>query len=168
MNYYHDVVEKNQSGDLKVAAKPLILQGVERLSELAAKYSDQQTISAVQYGDFHMRNLIFDGTCLTGINISKNQLAPVGHDIARLLLDYTAILRSSKELESGQIIPADAIEAFFAGYKLVGPNDPSVQFLPYAKILGSLVSVPKRRNERSKTNQKTLERLRSIAQVAFT
>ena len=81
---------------------------------------------------------------------------------------YTAILRSSKELESGQIIPADAIEAFFAGYKHVGPNDPSVQFLHCAKILGSLVSVPRRRNERSKTNQKTLERLRPIAQVAFT
>jgi hypothetical protein len=168
VNYYHDLGEKIQSGDLKVAAKPLILQGVERLSELANKYSDQETVSAVQYGDFHMRNLIFDGTCLTGINISKNQPAPVGHDIARLLLDYTAILRSSKELESGQIIPADAIEAFFAGYRLVGPNDPSVQFLPYAKILGSLVNVPQRRNDRSKTNQKTLERLRPIARVAFT
>jgi hypothetical protein len=117
------------------------LHGVERLSELAAKYSDQPTVSAVQSGDFHMRNLIFDGTCLTRINISKNQPAPMGHDIARLLLDYTAILRSSKDLESGQIIPADANEAFFGGYRLVGPDDPSVQFLPYAKILGSLVSV---------------------------
>ena len=48
-----------------------------------------------------------------------------------------------------------------------GHDDPSVQFLPYAKILGSLVNVPQRRNERSKTNQKTLERLRPIAQVAF-
>ena len=114
-----------------------------------------------------MRNLIFDGTCLTRINISKNQPAPVGHDIARLLLDYTAILRSSEDLESGQIIPADAIEAFFGGYRLVGPDDQSVQFLPYAKILGSLVSVPQRRNDRSKTKQKTLERLRPIAQVAF-
>ncbi len=66
----------------------------------------------------------------------------MGHDIARLLLDYTAILRSSKDLESGQIIPADANEAFFGGYRLVSPDDPSVQFLPYAKILGSLVSVP--------------------------
>ena len=73
-----------------------------------------------------MRNLIFDGTCLTGINISRNQPAPVGHDIARLLLDYTAILRSSKELENGQIISADAIEAFFRGYRLVGHDDPSV------------------------------------------
>ena len=72
VNYYHDLGEKIQSGDLKVAAKPLILHGVERLSELAAKYSDQPTVSAVQYGDFHMRNLIFDGTCLTGINVSKN------------------------------------------------------------------------------------------------
>ena len=167
VSYYHDLSERIQSGDLKVAAKPLILHGVERLSELAAKYSDQQTVSAVQYGDFHMCNLIFDGTCLTGINISRNQPAPVGHDIARLLLDYTAILRSSKELENGQIIPADAIEAFFRGYRLVGPDDPSVQFLPCAKILSSLVNVPQRRNERSKTNQKTLERLRPIAQVAF-
>ena len=78
----------------------------------------------------------------------------MGHDIARLLLDYTAILRSSKELENGQIIPAVAIEAFFRGYRLVGPDDPSVQFLPYAKTLGSLVNVPQRRNKRSKTNQK--------------
>jgi 16S rRNA A1518/A1519 N6-dimethyltransferase RsmA/KsgA/DIM1 with predicted DNA glycosylase/AP lyase activity len=40
-------------------------------------------------------------------------------------------------------------------------------FCPMPKILGSLVSVPQRRNERSKTNQKTLERLRPIARVAF-
>lgn len=133
VNYCHDLSERIQSGDLKVIAKPLILHGVEQLSELATKYSDQQTVSAVQYGDFHMRNLIFDETCLTGINISRNQPAPVGHDIARLLLDYTAILRSSKELENGQIIPADAIEAFFRGYRLAGPDDSSVQFLPYAK-----------------------------------
>ena len=91
----------------------------------------------------------------------------MGHDIARLLLDYTAILCSSKELENGQIIPADAIEAFFHGDRLMGPDDPSVQFLSDAKILGSLVNVPQCRNERSKTNQKTLERLRPIAQVAF-
>ena len=49
----------------------------------------------------------------------------------------------------------------------MGADDPSVQFLPYAKILGSLVNVPQRRNERSKTNQKTLERLRPIARAAF-
>jgi len=134
VSYYHDLSERIQSGDLKVAGKPLISHGVERLSELATKYSDQQTVSAVQYGDFHMRNLIFDGTCLTGINISRNQPAPVGHDIARLLLDYTAILRSSKELENGQIIPADAIEAFFRGYRLAGPDDPSVQFCPMPKF----------------------------------
>ena len=91
----------------------------------------------------------------------------MSHDIARLLLDYTTILHSSKERENGQIIPADAIEAFFGGYRLVGPDDPRVQFLPYAKIFGFLVNVPQRRNERSKTNQKILERLRPIAQVAF-
>jgi hypothetical protein len=62
VSYYHDLSEKIQAGDLKVAAKPLILHGVERLSELATKYSDQQTVPAVQYGDFNMRNLIFDGT----------------------------------------------------------------------------------------------------------
>ena len=134
VNYYHDLGEKIQSGDLKVAAKPLILHGVERLSELAAKYSDQPTVSAVQYGDFHMRNLIFDGTYSTRINISKNQPAPVGHDIARLLFDYTAILRSSEDLESEQIIPADAIEAFFGGYRLVAPMIQVFSFYPMQKF----------------------------------
>ena len=62
VRYYHDLSEKIQAGNLKIAAKPLILHGVERLSELTTKYSDQQTVSAVQYDDFHMRNLIFDGT----------------------------------------------------------------------------------------------------------
>ena len=72
MNYYHDLSEKIQTGDLKFVSKPLILRGVEQLSELATKYSNQQTVSAVQYGDVHMRNLIFDGTCLTETNISRN------------------------------------------------------------------------------------------------
>jgi len=72
VNYYHDLSEKIQTGDLKFVAKPLILRGVERLSELATKYSNQQTVSAVQYGDVHMRNLIFDGTCLSETNISRN------------------------------------------------------------------------------------------------
>ena len=134
VNYCHDLSERIQSGDLKVIAKPLILHGVEQLSELATKYSDQQTVSAVQYGDFHMRNLIFNGTCLTGINISRNQPAPVGHDIARLLLDDTAILRSSKELENGQIIHADAIEAFFVAIVWWGPMIRASNFCPMLKF----------------------------------
>ena len=51
----------------------------------------------------------------------------MGHDITRLLLDYTAILRSSKELENGQIIPAYAIEASFGGYRLFGQCPPAPQ-----------------------------------------
>ena len=93
---------------------------------IATKYSNQQTVSAVQYGDFHMRNLIFDGTCLTRINISKNQPAPVDHNLVQILINYTTFLRSPKELENKQIIPATAIEAFFCGYRLVGPNDLNV------------------------------------------
>ena len=127
MNYYHELSEKIQTEDLKFVAKPFILRWVERLSEFATKYSNQQTVSAVQYGDFHMRNLIFDGTCLTETNISRNPPAPVSDEIARLLLDYTAILRSSKELENGQIIPAYAIEASFGGYRLFGQCPPAPQ-----------------------------------------
>ena len=65
----------------------------------------------------------------------------MGHDIARLLLDYTAILRSTEDLASGQIIPADANEDFFGDYRLLAPAAPRVQCLPYAPILGALVSV---------------------------
>lgn len=134
VSYYHDLSERIQSGDLKVAAKPRILHGVERLSELAAKYSDQQTVSAVQYGDFHMRNLIFNGTCLTGINISRNQPAPVGHDIARLLLDDTAILRSSKELETGRSFLQMSLRPFSVAIGWWGPMIQASNFCPMPKF----------------------------------
>ena len=134
VSYYHDLNETIQTGDLKVAAKPRILHGVERLSELAAKYSDQQTVSAVQYGDFHMRNLIFNGTCLTGINISRNQPAPVGHDIARLFLDDTAILRSSKELETGRSFLQMSLRPFSVAIGWWGPMIQASNFCPMPKF----------------------------------
>lgn len=88
-----------------------------------------------------MRYLIFDGGCWTGTNFSRQQPAPVGHDIAHFLFSYTAILRSSDDFSAGQVILSDAIAAFFSGYTLVGIDDPSVQFLPYAKILATLACV---------------------------
>ena len=109
------------SGDLKVAAKPLILHGVERLSELAAKYSDQPTVSAVQYSDFHMRNLIFDGTCLTRINISKNEPAPVGHNIVQMLFDYTTFLRSPKEQKKNRSLLLMPLRLFSVAMGLWDP-----------------------------------------------
>ncbi|MFA3915822.1 hypothetical protein [Ruegeria hyattellae] len=69
-------------GKTKVVARQLLLSGFDTLFERAPDYEGQDTVSAIQHGDFHMRNLIFDGWQLGGTDISKSQSAPVGHDIA--------------------------------------------------------------------------------------
>ncbi|WP_157960589.1 aminoglycoside phosphotransferase family protein [Primorskyibacter marinus] len=167
VGYYEKLRDQIASGEMKVAAKPLFLKGIDKLAQLAPAFQGRETVSAVQHGDFHMRNLIFDGHRMACIDFSKDQRAPVGFDIGKILLDYTSILRSEVDLRPGQVIPDDAMEAFFRGYMLVGQDDPSVEFLLYARILATLVHVPQKQSDRTDAKQRTLVRLRPIAQKAF-
>ncbi|SMC96946.1 aminoglycoside phosphotransferase family protein [Primorskyibacter flagellatus] len=167
VGYYQRLRNQITTGEIKVAAKPLFLKGIAKLAQLEPGFQGRETVSAVQHGDFHMRNLIFDGHRMACIDFSKDQRAPVGFDIGKILLDYTSILRSEADLRPGQVIPDDAMEAFFRGYTLVGRNDPSVEFLLYARILATLVHVPQKQSDRTDAKQRTLIRLRPIAQKAF-
>ena len=165
--YYTGLRERILAGELRVAAKPLFLQGIDKIVSMAPEVAGQKTVTAAQHGDFHMRNLIFDGQRMAGIDISKDQHAPVGYDIAKILLDYTSILRGETDLRPGQVIPDDAMAAFFDGYRLVGPDDPGVAFLLFARILATLVHVPQKQKDRTDAKQRTLARLRPIAQNAY-
>lgn len=167
VGYYQKLRDQIISGETKVAAKPLFLRGIDKMTELESDYRGRETVSAIQHGDFHMRNLIFDGHRMACIDFSKDQRAPVGFDIGKILLDYTSILRSEADLRPGQVIPDDAMGAFFRGYTLVGRDDPSVEFLLYARILATLVHVPQKQRDRTDAKQRTLIRLRPIAQKAF-
>lgn len=167
VKYYQKLQAKIKAGDIEVAAKPLLMQGIDHLVSIAPNFNGCETISASQHGDFHMRNLIVSGKLMAGIDISKSDPAPVGYDIAKILLDYTSVIRSANELLPGKVVPEDASRAFFAGYKLVDQSDPSVNFLLYARILATLMDVPKKMSERTNAKLRTLNRLRPIAKNAF-
>ncbi len=165
--YYEGLRAQIREGSLVPAARGLFLRGIDRLAEIAPDFEGRETVSAIQHGDFHMRNLVFDGTRLAGIDISRTTPAPVGHDIAKILLDFTTVLRSAEELSPGEIVPEEVREAFFHGYTLVGPDDPGAGFLIHARLLATLQHIPSERADRSDAKQRTLQRLRPFAKRAF-
>ena len=75
------------------------------------------------------------------MDFAGGRVVPVGHDIARLLTDY-AILHAPKEaIPTGHVLPPEAQSAFFEGYGLVGPGDPSVRLLLLAPLESVVVGV---------------------------
>ena len=167
LGYYNALRDRIERGQQKVAAPDLFLAGIETLNVCAARYDGKPTVSAVQHGDFHLRNLIYDGTCMTGIDVSKTASAPVGYDIARILFDFTSDVYGPQGLKQGQVIAQPVMDAFFAGYHLVGQDDPSVTFLLYARVLATLNLVPQPKADRTAAKQRSLQRLRPIARKAF-
>jgi len=156
-----------ESGQREVPAKPLILRGIAHMETIAPQFEGQQTVSCLQHGDLHMRNLIVSDQMIGGIDFTKSGAAPVGHDIAKFLLDYTRFMRPAQDISPGHVVPQDAVEAFFDGYKLTGPDDPSVGFLLFSSLMSELKLVPKRRRDRTHGKQRFLEQLRPIARNAY-
>lgn len=118
------------------------MRGIAKLADIAPQYAGIETVAAIQHGDFHLRNLIWQNGQIAGVDISKDQIVPVGYDIAKIQLDFTSVFHSNVALPRGQIIHADTKKAFFQGYSLVQASDPSVNFLLYARILATLRTVP--------------------------
>lgn len=167
LQYYRTLRTRILEGEERPAARKLFLRGIDKLEAIAPDYENRNTVSAIQHGDFHMRNLVFDGQCLTGIDITKAAPAPVGYDIAKILLDFTTLLRSPEGLDAGQLLPDDVQRAFFAGYRLTGPEDPSVGFLLHARLLATMAQIPQDRQARSLARQRRLRRLRPFAEHLF-
>lgn len=167
LNYYLSLEEQLQSGRLQVAAKPLFLRGIEKLKQLAPEVSGLNTIAAMQHGDFHLRNLIVNGEQIAGIDVSKDHFAPIGHDVAKVLLDFTTVFRNARGLDEGQLVHADTLDAFFDGYQLTTRCDPSVRFLLNARVLATMFTVPSARDDRTSAKQRTLKRIRPFARNGF-
>lgn len=152
-------------GRIEVPARALFLDGISKIEKIAKDVTDVETYGCVQHGDFHIGNLIWDGTCMTGIDISAKHVAPVGYDICQFLVDF--VRRFWKAPEAGQVIPPEVLDAFFAGYTLVGKDDPSVCFLSFVQVLESWLQIPKNQTDRTKAKQLSIKQLRPIAKRAF-
>jgi hypothetical protein len=64
------------------------------------------------------------------------------------------------------VLPAQAQEAFFAGYDLVGADDPSVRLLIRHRVLAEWWGVPARRDTRSKAAERRLAGVLSLIEAA--
>lgn len=167
LRYYETLQGQIDAKECDIVARPLFLRGIEKLRQLAPRVAGAETAAAMQHGDFHLRNLIWNDGQIAGIDFSKDHAAPVGYDIAKILLDFTTVFRSSDDLAAGQIIHDETMDAFFKGYRLVGADDPGVRFLLYARILATLNTIPAKHSERTEAKHRTLKRLRPFAHVAF-
>ncbi len=167
LDFYSQVQCDIIAGRTQVPAKQLFLKGIQKLHDIAPEFADQSTIAAAQHGDFHLGNVIYDGTCLTGIDISQDQVGPIGYDVARVLLHYSILQQNASRLPH-EIIPQRQVDAFFSGYDLARADDPSVQFLLYARILATLLQIPQAKGDRTDAKQRTLQRIKPIAKDVFT
>ncbi|MEL6465402.1 MAG: phosphotransferase [Pseudomonadota bacterium] len=167
LRYYEKLKQKIETREVSVAARGLFLRGIDTLAATAPNYEGKNTVAAIQHGDFHLRNLIWSAGRIVGIDVSKAQIAPVGYDVAKILLDFTSVCREGVALPSDHIIHPDTLAAFFKGYRLVGADDPSFNFLLYARILATLRTVPGAQRDRTHAKTRTLQRLRPIAEKAF-
>ncbi|SFB04605.1 Predicted kinase, aminoglycoside phosphotransferase (APT) family [Poseidonocella pacifica] len=134
---------------------------------LASNFEGRETMSSATHGDMNLRNILLDGPKSAGIDFTALHSAPVGFDIARLLLHFTGLHADPAQIPEGHVVPPEALAGFFRGYTLVGPEDPSVGYLLRVRLLMDWVSIPARLRDRSFAATLRLERLRRLASRAF-
>ncbi|MEP6064461.1 MAG: aminoglycoside phosphotransferase family protein [Paracoccaceae bacterium] len=167
VGFYQGIRNDILAGRTHIANRELFLRGIDHLETIAPQYENRQTVSAVQHGDFHSRNVVVSDQKIIGIDLTSTKPGPVGYDIARLLVDFTGVTGRVSDAKPGMPVPQDIIDAFFDGYTLVGPDDPGFGILQFARVLGDLLLVPPKSLHRSAGKTRTLKRLRPVAKNAF-
>ncbi len=137
------------SGTMLVPEPDLFLQCCDLIERRAADVQDRQTISADKHGDFNLRNILLGPDGETGLDFKPPTTAPVGFDIARILMDYAELFQPDSEVAPGEVLATTTIDAFFAGYDLVDKNDPAVRFVPFVQLLNDWRLIPFDANRRS-------------------
>ena len=143
------MADKVEAGKVSVADPTNFMACCRMVRGKAKTATDQETISATKHGDFNLRNIMLGSDGETGLDFELLSTAPVGFDIARILMDYAELFQSDEDLVPGQLLSSVTIRAFFGGYDLVSQNDPGVAFLPFTQILNDWVSIPSDPQQRS-------------------
>jgi Phosphotransferase enzyme family len=140
---------------------------VARIRPMAAKAQGAPTVSAVRHGDLVGRNLIADGDMVWGIDLSPVQTAPVGYDIARFLMDHMWTHARLAALRPGQLVSDPVRDAFFRGYRLIGPNDGTLPFLIAVRFALDWLSLPVDMDVAPVRRLLQYEHMREMARLAF-
>jgi Ser/Thr protein kinase RdoA (MazF antagonist) len=158
------LVDQMQRGDRRIQGQRRFIKLAHQVQELVADHSDRPSKVAAKHGDFNCHNILIAPDRVAGFDFLPVSFTPVGYDIARILLSYALNGADLGAIPKGHVLPPEAISAFFEGYDLVGPDDPSVGFLLRIQILSDWNRMS---DKKGVQNLIGFERLRVIARKAF-
>ncbi|WP_254899002.1 phosphotransferase [Thalassococcus arenae] len=165
LGFLDQVLAEISRGERAVSEPDLFRACAESLIGQRAEFEAQQTVAAATHGDMHMRNLLIGSDRAWGVDFAGGRVVPVGHDIGRLLADYAILRAPHADIPVGSVLPPQAEQAFFAGYDLVGPDDPSVRLLVRHRVLAEWWGLPV--SGRSTAQERRWQRLKSLVPRVF-
>lgn len=157
-----------EAGQFSVADPKRFIICCRSIAQRAERAMDQKTISATKHGDFNLRNVLLGSDGETGLDFKPQSSAPVGFDIARILMDYAELFQPSEGLKPGELLSGATLDAFFRGYNVVGRNDPAVTFLPFVQLLNDWRLIPPDPAGRSWRQKARYKAITVLAQNGFT
>lgn len=166
-NHLSHLLEELDRGDIVYPAIPAFREHAIKAIAMANLHEGRTTKSARTHGDMNMRNVLLDGDSAAGIDFTALHDAPVGFDIARFLLNWMGWFGEASDVPEGEVVTPSVLSAFFDGYRFVGPDDPSVQYLLRVRLLMDWGALPARRRDRSVPQELRLQRLKKLARRAF-
>ena len=158
------LVDQMDKGDRKIKGQQRFKALVRQVPDLAARCSGRPSKTAAKHGDMNAHNILLTDTGVGAFDFLPYSVAPVGYDIARILLSYAQMVADIKAIPKGHVMPPAMFDAFFEGYDFVPPDDPGVTFLTRIQILTDW----NRFNHSLSVNATVrFQRLRAIANRAF-
>lgn len=166
LDHLATIWEQTRDGSRRIPEAPAFRAALTRLEELGPSYMAEAT-RGHRHGDLHTGNLLIRATGATGIDFDRVGMVPIGHDIARFLVDFTVRYGSLDKLTPGIPLPEATLDAFFEGYGAGYRNDPSVQFLLRYHILADWLNIPADAKRRSWRHDHRLDQLLRLVENCF-
>jgi len=144
----------------------------DRVIAEGARYDGLPARAGGRHGDMGLRNLMLAGDPpgqegTWGLDFAPAQSAPVGHDVARLLLNYAVTCTDPAQIPEGEVLPPRSLTAFFKGYTFSGCDDASIGFLLRNQIVADWARIPAAAAKSDLLQQIRLAALRAISRRAF-
>lgn len=127
------------------------------------------TRRAPVHGDLHAGNILIHAqkgrAC--GIDFVTLREAPIGHDVARLLVNVAVRFGTPAKVRKGDVVQSTILDAFFKGYGPHYREDPSIQFLLRYALIAEWVNLPATAKARTWQQEFHLEQVRKLSRKAF-
>lgn len=153
-----------RNGERRIAGQAEFTPYADRIGEHADAAEGYLGTIAAKHGDLNAHNILISSETTAAFDFLGADDAPVAYDIARFLQSYTQSVGDLDDLAKGSAVPKTAWDAFFEGYDLVKPDDPTVVFLTKVQVL---TDWNRMQDKTSFSSIMRLERIKEIARQAF-